>query len=367
MEMTPEYLTKDQTIQDLTDRNDALENYFRNTIIPQLFIDKDLILRKFTPAAMKQFDLSEDDIGLSIHDVVHNLRYPSIIQNIKWVIAKAKILEKEIQTTDLNWHQMNIIPYIKLRDNEPNGVIITFIDITNRAKDLKNQEKIISEYETLLDTISHDIKNRLTGMSLSIQMLNEADMEDKDEVKFYLETLETGINKINLIIGELFDSREQKHKYAAVDELLNIENILEDVKLALINEITRSNAVITSDVNCSEIVFPRRHIRSIIYNLVSNAIKFRSPERDPEITIKSELEDDYIVISVKDNGIGIASSQHEDIFSKFFRIEKSVEGSGVGLHLVKTLVTNAGGRIEIESQLGEGTEFKLYLKTKCKS
>lgn len=359
-------LTKNQKIKELTDRNDDLENYFTNTIIPQLFFDKDLVLSKFTPAAMKQFKLTEDDIGHSIRDVINNLRYPSIIENINWVISTSRILEKEIQTTDLRWYQMNIIPHLKNIDNKTNGVIITFIDITNRIKDLKGQEKIISEYETLLDTISHDIKNRLTGMLLSIQMLSESDFEDKDEIKFYLETLKNGVNKINIIIGELFDSRNQKHKYEAIDELLNIENILEDVKFALINEITKSNATIKCEVNSSEIVFPRRQLISIIYNLVSNAIKFRSPERNPEIFIRTTREDNYILISVKDNGIGIDPSKHEDIFLKFFRIKNTVEGSGVGLHLVKTLVSNAGGKVEIKSQLGVGTEFKIYLKSKCK-
>jgi two-component system, OmpR family, phosphate regulon sensor histidine kinase PhoR len=353
-------------LKELKTEIDNFEDYFRNTIIPQLFIDKNLILRKFSPAAMKQFNLSADSYNLPITDITNNLRYPSIIKNIKWVMATSKILEKEIQTTDMCWYQMNIIPYLKGKDNEPNGVIITFVDITNRIKDLKDQEKLIAEYETLLDTIAHDIKNRLTGMMLSIEMLKESDLEDKEELRLDLDSLDRGVNKINLIIGELFESRNQKYKYEAVDELLNIEHILEDVKLALTNEITKSNATITLDINCSEIIFPRRQLRSIIYNLVSNSIKYKSLDRNPEIVIKTVQEDDYIIISVKDNGTGIESGKQKNIFSKFYRIAETVEGSGVGLHLVKTLVTNAGGKIELESEFGAGSEFKIFLKTKCK-
>lgn len=357
-------LTKNQKIKELTDINDDLENYLRNTIIPQLFFDKELILRKFTPAVMIQFDLSESDIGRSVFDIINNLRYPSLIENINWVLGTSMILEKEIQTTDFSWFQMNITPYLRKSDNSINGVIITFIDITKRVKDLKEQEKIIGEYDTLLETISHDIKNRLNGMLLSIQLLNSSDFQDTGEVKFYLETLETGVNRINETIGELVDSRDQKHRYEAMDELLNIEHILEDVKFALISEITKTNATIKIEVNSSEIVFPRRQLRSIIYNLASNALKFRSPDRNPEILIKAIREGNYIILTVRDNGIGIDSSQHEDVFSKFFRVENSLEGSGIGLHLVKTLVTNAGGKVEIESDLGVGTEFKIYLKAK---
>jgi two-component system phosphate regulon sensor histidine kinase PhoR len=88
---------KDQQIKDLTEQNDDLENYFRNTIIPQLFIDANLILRKFTPPAMKQFNLSADDIGKPIYDVVNNFRFPSIIENITHVITRLKFLRRKFK------------------------------------------------------------------------------------------------------------------------------------------------------------------------------------------------------------------------------------------------------------------------------
>ena len=148
--------------------NDELENYFRNTIIPQLFVDKNLVLRKFTPPAMKQFSLKLDDVGKSIEDIKDNFRFHSIVENIEYVINSNEILEKEIQTTDLRWYQMNIIPYVIIKTKKTNGVIITFVEITGRIKDLVNQEMLISNHETLLDTISHDIKGPLTSILLTI-------------------------------------------------------------------------------------------------------------------------------------------------------------------------------------------------------
>ena len=111
-----------------------------------------------------------------------------------------------------------------------------------------------------------------------------------------------------------------------------------------------------------EIAFSRKKLRSILYNLVSNAIKFKSPERKPEIFIKTTRDKDYIIISVKDNGIGIDASKHETIFSKYFRMENAIEGSGVGLYLVKEIVKNSEGKILLKSQPGKGSEFKVYLK-----
>ena len=355
---------KDQQIKELTEQNDDLENYFRNTIIPQLFIDSNLILRKFTPPAMKQFKLSDDDIGKPIYDVVNNFRFPSIIENITHVIDTTEILEKEIQTTDFRWYQMNILPYVKKSDKKINGVIITFVEITLRIKDLKEQEKLISEHEALLDTISHDIKNSLSSLQLTIELLNSDSVKSPEELDSLLKIANKGVKKIANIINELSDSRKDQHKYKAVDELLNFENVLEDVRFTLLDNIKESGAIITTELNVSEVTFPRRKLRSILYNLINNAIKFKSPDRKPAILIKTIEENNFIILSIKDNGIGIDESNQKDIFSKYFRIDKSIEGSGVGLHLVKELVTNAGGEISIESRLGKGTEIKIYLKAK---
>ena len=360
-------MNKNLQIKKLEEQNEDLENYFRNTIIPQLFIDADLILRKFTPPAMKQFKLSPDDVGKSIDDVVNNLnlRFTSIIENIQYVMDTAEILEKEIQTTDLRWYQMNILPYVKRIDNKTNGVIVTFVEITRRIKDLKEQEKLIVDHETLIDTISHDMKNPLTNLLLSVELLNDGAVENPNTVKPILKIIENGIRKLQDIINDLTETRKgQQHKYEAFEELLNLEHIIEDVRLILLDTIKESGAVIKSELNVSEIFFSRRKIRSIIQNLVNNAIKFRSPERKPEIFIRSKKEDDYIILSIQDNGIGIDAAKYEDIFKKYYRIDNTIEGSGIGLHLVKELVTNAGGKILVESQVGKGTVFTIYLKAK---
>ena len=119
--------------------------------------------------------------------------------------------------------------------------------------------------------------------------------------------------------------------------------------------------MITSEIDISQITFSRRKLRSIIYNLLNNSIKYKSPARRPEITIKTTLQGDYIVISIKDNGIGIESGKHEAIFSKYYRLDNSLEGSGIGLYLVRELVINSGGKILLESQPDKGTEVSIYL------
>ena len=353
---------KNQQIQELIEHNDELENYFRNTIIPQLYIDGELKLQKFTPPAMKQFNLKISDVGRPISDIKDNFRFPSIVDNIEQVIKNSEILEKEIQTTDLRWYQMNIIPYVKMRDNKTDGVIITFVEITMRIKDLNEQEKLIADHEILLDTISHDIKNPLANLVLAIEMFKGISPNDEKEFISLLKIVDDALTKMHKLIKELTDVRKDEYKYKAGEELLSFEHILEDVRLTLSDNIITAKAIIKSEINISEITFSRRKLRTIIFNLINNAIKFKGKDRPPTIIVTTYKENDFIVISVKDNGIGINESKFDSIFSKYYRLENDIEGSGIGLYLVKEIVNNAGGKILVKSQLGEGTEFQVYLK-----
>src|SRR5436190_19753334 len=151
-------------IIELIELNDELENYFRNTIIPQLFVDANLILRKFSPPAMKQFRLTNGHIGRPIWELIDNIRYSTILENIKEVIDKGEIFEKEIQTTDLRWFRMNIIPYVVKKENKPNGVIITFVDITDHIKDIQELEKLNATHETFIYSVSYDLKAPLANV-----------------------------------------------------------------------------------------------------------------------------------------------------------------------------------------------------------
>lgn len=353
---------KNEQIQNLIEHNDELENYFRNTIIPQLFVDGELKLRKFTPPAMKQFSLSPNDIGQSIENIKDNFRFPSIVDNIREVMGSNEILEKEIQTTDLRWYQMNIIPYIKIKDKKTDGVIITFVEITMRIKDLREQEKLIADHEILLDTISHDIKNPLANLVMAIDLFKEVSPNDKKEFKSLLKIVDNALTKMHNLIKDLTEVRQEKHKYKVEEEILSFENILEDVRLTLSDNIRTSHAIITSEINVSEITFSRRKLRSVIYNLINNSIKFKSPERQLKINVTTCREDEYIVISIQDNGIGIDESKFEAVFSKYYRLQNEIEGSGIGLYLVKEIVNKAGGKILLESQSGEGSKFKVYLR-----
>lgn len=353
---------KDQQLHSLIELNDELENYFANTIIPQLFVDAQLILRKFTPPAMKQFKLASSDVGRPLAEVEEHFRFPAFMDNIQHVIETGDILEKEIQTTDMRWYQMNILPYVVKKLSRTNGVIITFMEITMRIKDLREQEKLIAEHEMLLDTISHDIKSPLTSLRLTIDLLKQVPEKGMKRFPVLLSKVERSMINMQQIINDLTDARWQQHKYQAQEELLSFEHIIEDVRLTLAEQIEASNARITSEIDISQVMFVRRKLRSVVYNLVNNAIKYRSKDRPPVISIKTTAEDGFMVISIVDNGRGIPEAEFQNIFRKYERLADDVEGTGIGLYLVKEIITTAGGRITVDSEPGKGSVFTVYLK-----
>lgn len=356
-----ENLSPDTENNKFIELNEELENYFRNTVIPQLFVDANLILRKFTPPAMRQFDLTLADVGKPLSEAVTKIKYPTFIENIREVIETNRDMEKEIQTRDHKWFQMNILPYVTRKDNKNNGVIITFVDISDRIEVLKQYERLNLNYENVIFALSHDLKGPIHNIQSLITLLKNLREEDKEDAQILLETLSSSAGKLMQTIEELTEIIKHNTGFAETKERVNIEDIVEDVRLGLSDKIVVSNAQIHADIQVRELNFSRKNIRSILYNLLNNAIKFSAPGR-PEIWVKTERREDYVLLTVRDNGPGIERDKQEIIFSPHTRLNHEVEGTGSGLFIVKRMVEDLGGKVEVDSEPGEGSTFRVYFR-----
>jgi len=360
-----------QKINKLIELNDELENYFRNTIIPQLFVDANLILRKYSPPAMKQFSLKKSHIGKSMEELIDNIRYSTIIENINEVIKNGEVFEKEIQTTDKRWFQMNILPYVVKKDNKTNGVIITFVDITDRIKSLKELERLNASHETFIYSVSHDLKGPLANIEGLVQLLTkssdqitEGQGDDTKDHQFIVELLDQSVTSMKDIINELTDIVKIEANYKEQVETVSFAKILYEIEMMLKDKILEHHVKIRYDIQQQDIEFSRKNIRSILYNLISNAVKYHNPDVIPEVFVNIYKKKGMLHITVADNGMGIAEDQLELIFTPFTRLKKDIDGTGIGLHLVKKIIENEGGRISVSSKVGEGTRFDIYLDIK---
>lgn len=355
-----------------TPKNDArqlrklkvdLANYFSNTLIPQLFVDADLVLRIFTPPAMEQFSLSYDHVGRSIHDIKDNLRYPYVVEDIEEVIDSNRSIEKEVQTTDGNWFQMNIVPYMEHEEDRINGVIITFIDITKRLNAIKELEKLNSQHQTLMFSLSHDIRQPISAITLLADGLDQAHKKgDTQQFDKWIKTLKESSKALASLVDDFTTENEEIGKEELPDQKVNIQEIFGNVLTALKSEIKLHKIRIIKDIQVSEVSFPKNHLRSIIYNLLHNAIKYRDISRISEIRITTKTIEEFLILTVADNGPGIAKEDQKRIFEKSSRIRKDITGTGMGLYIAKKMIVSHGGKIELESKPGEGTVFKVYFR-----
>ncbi|MFN4764554.1 ATP-binding protein [Gillisia sp. Q332] len=341
-----------------------LSNYFSNTIIPQLFVDADLILRIFTPPAMKQFSLTYDHVGKNIADVKDNLRYPNVVEDIKDIIENSnKVLEKEVQTTDGRWFQMTIVPYIEHEKDIINGVIITFVDITKRLKAMRELEKLNSQYENFKYALAHDIRQPIATITLIADGLLMAHQKNNFlQFEKWIKTLKESSKSLDGLVEDFASGKVEEKGKSSEEGVLNIEEICEDIFTALKMEIKENNIRVNTDLKVTEIFFPRNSLRSVFYNLIKNAVKFSDPKKSSEIKISTEAVKGFVILCVQDNGLGIPFEHQRRIFKKYSRLSKNIPGTGIGLYVVKKMIEDNEGRIKLESKEGEGTTFKVFFK-----
>jgi PAS domain S-box-containing protein len=229
----------------------------------------------------------------------------------------------------------------------------------------KNEEltRINQDLDLFVYTASHDLRNPISNLEGLLQLITEQASYNNKELKPLFEMMNTSIEKLKKIIQELTEISKIQNSEADEDQFNALNELIEEVRFSLKVLISRNKAKIDVDIkSCSDIKFSAKNLRSILYNLVSNSIKYASFERDPEILIKTTREDKFCVLIIKDNGLGISKENQEKMFNKYKRFHDHVEGTGLGLYMIKRIVDNAGGKIEVESEEGIGSTFKIYFK-----
>lgn len=352
--------------KELLEINDDLNNYFRSNVNGQLFINKELLLMKFSPGAVQQINLMETDIGRPLSHISTNIKFETIIDDIKEVLKKGNLVSKEIETRNGKWYQMMIMPYLQQADNQISGAIVTFNDVTvlkevQMELDAKNKSltRINLDLDHFIHAASHDLLAPLGNIETSINVMNKIALSD-DKLMEYLDMINRSIKTFRLLITDIAVIAKVEGDMAAM-ELVDIDELINHVEWSLEDKIAVSGAVITRDLGVKKILFSKKNLRSIVFNLVSNAIKFKR-EVTPLIHICTSLQNGQIILSVADNGKGIAEKSLVKIFDMYGRLNQDIEGSGIGLYLAQKIVHAADGLLEVESAVGEGSLFRIVLK-----
>lgn len=357
------------TIEELMELNDDLNNYFRSNVNGQLFVDRDLQLKKYSPAAVKHINIRESDIGRPLSNITTNIKFETLIEDVKKVILDDKTIVREAESSEGKIYQVMTMPYIRKNSNKSDGAIISFYDITELKKLSRELDKsntsllrINADLNNFVYGASHDLKAPIANIEMVLAILNEKiDMKDPDVINLS-EMMYKSIHNFKEVIVDLAKVGKIESEMLEESHLENFNDIFNEVKEVMFERINFSKARISTDFLEKGIRFPKKNLRSILLNLLTNTLKFSSSDRLPEIMVKTEKVDNFILLTVKDNGIGISKDRVDFIFKMYHRINEDTEGQGIGLYLIKKIIDTSGGKIEVESEMGKGSTFKVYFK-----
>ncbi len=351
--------------KELSETNDDLNNYFRSNTNGQLFVNNDLMLMKFSPGTTKLINLRETDIGRPLSNISTNIKFETIAVDIKQVIDKGTTITKEIETDDGKWYHMITMPYITA-DHKRNGAMITFNDVTELKEtglelDKRNKSLLMinADLDNFVHAASHDLMGPLSNIELSISVLSDIQMPNDPKLQKVMGIINTSFIRFRKLVSELGTIGRVESGMSEM-KAIDLNELIEDIESSIENRIMISGAKIKKDVGDTQIYFSKKNLRSIIYNLITNALKFRSPDRGSEICISAKSEMGYSVLTVKDNGIGMNPDEFEKIFSMYGRLNDNIDGQGIGLYLIRKIINAAGGKILVESEPGKGSTFIVY-------
>jgi signal transduction histidine kinase len=238
--------------------------------------------------------------------------------------------------------------------------------LVNKELNSKNSllTKINSDLDEIVYTASHDFKTPVSNLQQLVDALTETVSEediDREEINGIMKMMKSSLNRFDVTIKDLTSIVESnQYEEEETREALSIFELVDQAKLDLEHLIRASNTKI--EVVCEDellIHFPRKNFNSILHNLLSNAIKYRSPERDPEVSVKLAVVDGKTNLTITDNGLGIPADKLDKVFLMFKRFHSHVEGSGLGLFIVKKMIDNMKGHIQVNSTVNKGTTFTI--------
>ncbi|MDD5152286.1 MAG: PAS domain S-box protein [Flavobacterium sp.] len=246
------------------------------------------------------------------------------------------------------------------------GIMIDITKMKDAEKSLNNSFNLVSDQNKRLLNfsyiVSHNLRSHTSNIESILSLIEAAESdEERDEMLLLLKSVSNSLDEtmshlnevvnINTNINLAIKPLDFRKYIIKAQEILN-----EQIKL---NQVTFKVAIPDDAI----IDFNSAYLESTIYNLISNAIRYRHPQRKPIITIKLYKENKENVIEVTDNGIGIDLAKNGDkIFGMYKTFSNNPDARGIGLFITKNQIEAMGGRITVESELNIGTTFKIYTK-----
>ncbi len=253
----------------------------------------------------------------------------------------------EIQLNELNKNLQNNVNKLAIANEEQKKLTN---DIIQRNRDLEQFTYIIS----------HNLRAPAANIIGFAEILQDETLSPQEQ-KEILKGLSKSVSGLDAVIKDINSILQVKREVNEKKELICFSKLVSDIFNSIGNYIDKNQVLIKPDFSEVDEIFSLKvYMHSIFYNLISNSIKYSKPDEQPLIEIKSKKEDGKIILTFKDNGLGIdLKTKGDKVFGLYKRFHSHVEGKGMGLFMVKTQVEAIGGTISIASELNKGTEFTI--------
>ena len=344
--------------------NDSLEHI--------IFKDMNGVYLDCNDSFLKDLKLKREDvIGKSSSNIYGLSEIEASIQKSDLEVIKEKkrkIYNEEI-TIDGQVREFEVIkePFWDSYKNLV-GIIVTGRDVTHRREIEKIQQEFFAN-------ISHELRTPLNLIFGSLQLIKSVEkevLEKRNSLNKYIDIIDQNSKRLLKLVDNLIESTRMKCGYYEYNpKNYDIVSFVENISMSVADFAKQNNIDLIFDTDVEEkiMAFDLEKLERIMLNLLSNSIKYNKAQGQIEVLLNDC--NDTFVITVKDTGVGIPSDKLMYIFERFRQVEnrfnKSTEGSGIGLSLVKDLIEIQGGTIEVKSELGVGSEFIIKLPVKILS
>jgi signal transduction histidine kinase/CheY-like chemotaxis protein len=356
--------------------NTELENLLASIQMPIVMVDRNLLIRRFTPTAKLALNLIDADIGRPITELALTTDLAGLSESLREAMHAFRTTEREVQDRNGCWYSLRVQPY-RTRQNTVEGAVVTMVNIdqVKRAEEelraaCERAEAATRAKDEFLSVVSHELRTPLVSILGYTQLLHVnvpdaslirrvADVVQRNS-KMQLQLIEDLLDTTRVMSGKLKLEMQPVDLAGVIRAALDVERPAADAKgLELRSKLDPRAAQITGD--------PER-LQQIVWNLLSNAIKFTPKGGFVEVTIGRA--DPYVEIAVRDSGKGIEPDFLPHVFERFRQGDMSSSrragGLGLGLSLVKHLVELHGGKVEVGSAgVGQGATFTVRLPVRA--
>lgn len=264
-----------------------------------------------------------------------------------YVISSAKLISENGKTTKISGVLLSI-DELKKKQIE---IMEVSQELTRRNDELKKFAYITS----------HNLRAPIVNLSSLAAMINSKDFDDENQLIF--SKIQSSIKQLESTLDDLIEVVSQEKIQTHTIDKIDVAQAISDVTQSLEQTIIESGLSLTLDLAVADIYYPKPYFQSIIQNLLTNAIKYRSPERPLVIKISTSEDNNYTRFTFADNGIGIDMEKNKfKIFGLYQRFNPEVQGKGIGLFIIKSHLDALNGKIEVDSTVGKGTCFTLLFR-----